>query len=74
LTRHDDSSVAHAPGDGDDEAQGEETVGTAGQGDTVDLVQPAEFDERAQACFIVFDDGDSGWCQLWRCSEHVKML
>lgn len=32
------------------------------------------FDNSTQACYIVFDDGEGGWYQLWRSSEHVKVL
>jgi hypothetical protein len=31
-------------------------------------------DESAQACFVVFQDGDCGWFQLWRAGEVVELL
>jgi hypothetical protein len=31
-------------------------------------------DESAQACFVVFKDGDCGWLQLWRAGEVVMLL
>jgi hypothetical protein len=32
------------------------------------------FDDRAQAHYIVFDDGQEGWYQLWRSDEHFELL
>jgi hypothetical protein len=32
------------------------------------------FDNRAQAHYIVFADGQEGWYQLWRSDEHFEML
>jgi hypothetical protein len=31
-------------------------------------------DEKAQACFVLFMDGDYGWFQLWRAGEVVVLL
>jgi hypothetical protein len=31
-------------------------------------------DEKAQACFVLFKDGDCGWFHLWRAGEVVVLL
>jgi hypothetical protein len=32
------------------------------------------FDSRSQGSYIVFEDGDAGWFQLWRCTELVTLI
>jgi hypothetical protein len=82
---HDDSSYDSNSGSGEDQDHSEQVNSCWEQGSEHSLVTPVRqgkffegkitrVDSWAQACFIEFKDGDSGWFQLWRASEHVVLL